>query len=84
MLNYVKAGDIIDPAGVKDLIEINRKQLKVWSIGNTDRRRLEAEIEELKDLLKNPKKYGVTLKKEKGASNERRNKASRSNEENIR
>ena len=64
MLNYVKAGDIIDPAGVKDLIEINRKQLKVWSIGNADRRRLEAEIEELKELLRNPKKYGVTLKKQ--------------------
>lgn len=42
----------IDKDGVKELIKINEERLKVWSIPNYEKKQIEEEIRQLKELLK--------------------------------
>ena len=61
MLSYIKKGDVVSKEGIISLIRSIENQLKVWSITKYDRANLEKELNELKDLLLTPDKYGITL-----------------------
>lgn len=41
----------IDKKGVQYLIEVNEKQLKVWSLPSYERKKIEAELVELRKLM---------------------------------
>ena len=41
----------LDKNGIKELIKINEERLKVWSIPNYEKKQIEEEIKQLKELL---------------------------------
>ena len=62
MLGYIRRGDEISAAAVRELIASNRERLKIWSLPEYEKDKIQAEINELEDVLENPAKYGVTIK----------------------
>ena len=45
----------INEDGVKELIKINEERLQIWSIPDYEKKQIEEEIKELKELLKSIK-----------------------------